>query len=600
MSLTAISLPKAKTLTDYVFDGCDKLVSASLPSATSIGTYVFNRCSSLSSVSVPSVIVVGNAAFSVCTNLSKIELPSATKIGDWAFVYCSALSAVYMPNVRNIGASSFAQCTQLSIVNFGSTPMASIPVISGDSFDDSVPKSCRFIIPLGMYDEWKASSGWSGLYSRGHKFEGYANAAALEAKARFHVIDNVEGQALDGAKNRIAFHYGSQLVWFTVGGEYGYDGERDVTILDGAVRFRHPDWMDMEFRTDPDEITVDNVGGIAEGAIYRLYAQTDSYDPENDSLHIGKLPVEGNLIIGVAQSKPYSVYRSCWWEDISATIEYTDEQGQERSFSATGFGELYCESYVSDGEVSNSWYLSTENCYIDIHAPGKSALEVEIGDGTEFSCRLFDILPEPTDAKITLHKNPDGDDLYVNFYPKITLYNPRTSEENVVEGKEQFVAQSTDHGEFCIYAYESEEGWTLSQLDMPYGVKMSFSSIYAKASRWTQILSGCAINDIYLEPGNGRSLGRIWVELSPLDVGTPCVVRIPEPSAYDKIRFARKFTILATGAGKLELLPYTDNDRFLLEKSDTLMLEDGNNVIDVTEEAENMFVVRRTCARERS
>ena len=46
-----------------------------------------------------------------------------------------------------------------------------------------MPTSCKFVIPIGMYDEWIAASGWSDLYSAGYKFEGYASTAQLANKA---------------------------------------------------------------------------------------------------------------------------------------------------------------------------------------------------------------------------------------------------------------------------------------------------------------------------------------------------------------------------------------------------------------------------------
>ena len=46
-----------------------------------------------------------------------------------------------------------------------------------------MPTSCKFIIPLGMYEEWIAESGWSDLYADGYKFEGYASTDQLADKA---------------------------------------------------------------------------------------------------------------------------------------------------------------------------------------------------------------------------------------------------------------------------------------------------------------------------------------------------------------------------------------------------------------------------------
>jgi hypothetical protein len=92
--------------------------------------------------------------------------------------------------VKSMGFSMFFGCSSLASIDFGSSPKSEVPSFPEDAFVD-VPNTCKFIIPLGMYDEWISASGWSGLYADGYKFEGYASTKQM------HDI----GQALEQAKN---------------------------------------------------------------------------------------------------------------------------------------------------------------------------------------------------------------------------------------------------------------------------------------------------------------------------------------------------------------------------------------------------------------
>ena len=182
ISFNSFSAPvTVKIIGDSAFFYCTSLTSVSLPSATIIKGSAFAECSSLTSVSLPSATSIEISVFSGCTSLETVNLPSATSVGDYAFAECSSLTSVSLPSATIIGYGAFNYCSSLSTVDFGSSPKSAVPSLFGVAFDE-VPTSCKFIIPLGMYDEWIAADGWAGMYAQGYKFEGYASTEQVKEK----------------------------------------------------------------------------------------------------------------------------------------------------------------------------------------------------------------------------------------------------------------------------------------------------------------------------------------------------------------------------------------------------------------------------------
>ena len=147
-----------------------------------IGDAAFRFCGFISSINLPSVTSTGVESFLYCSSLVSVNLPSATVIGEASFVECRKLTTLHLHSATSIGASAFYMCTSLTTIDFGSSPKSAVPSLSGSAFE-GVPTSCKFIIPLGMYDEWISASGWSDLYAQGYKFEGYASTAQIANKA---------------------------------------------------------------------------------------------------------------------------------------------------------------------------------------------------------------------------------------------------------------------------------------------------------------------------------------------------------------------------------------------------------------------------------
>lgn len=188
-SIRSISFPSVTSIGEGAFFYCGSLTSVYLPSATSIGDYAFESCDWITSVSFPSVTSIGENAFYYCDSLTIVNIPYATSIGNSAFESCGSLITVNLPYVTSIGNYAFAYCT-LTSVNFGSSPKPTVPSLGEYAFDE-VPNTCKFIIPLGMYDEWIAAPGWSDLYASGYKFEGYASTEQLKRLPTHETVTNV-------------------------------------------------------------------------------------------------------------------------------------------------------------------------------------------------------------------------------------------------------------------------------------------------------------------------------------------------------------------------------------------------------------------------
>ena len=157
-----------------------------------ISKNAFAYCDSLKSVNIPSATSIGDRAFNGCYSLKSVNLPSVINIESGGFYYCGSLESVNLPSVTSIGRDGFVGCRSLTVIDFGSSPKSAVPSVYANAFNN-VPTSCRFIIPLGMSDEWIAAEGWKELYAQGYKLEGYASTDDVNFKVaglRSEVQDN--------------------------------------------------------------------------------------------------------------------------------------------------------------------------------------------------------------------------------------------------------------------------------------------------------------------------------------------------------------------------------------------------------------------------
>lgn len=203
-SLEAINLPSVKSIggDEFIiygaFENCTSLTTVYLPSATNIAKESFAYCNALISISLPSATSIEVKVFDSCSSLTYVDIPSVAIIRNNAFYDCTSLATIKLPSVINIGEASFEGCTSLSTVDFGSSPRASVPSLPNtlDSFL-GVPVTCRFIIPLGMYDEWVNAYGWYDLYASDYKFEGYASIDDVKAQTPTQLSNGSEIRTAD-------------------------------------------------------------------------------------------------------------------------------------------------------------------------------------------------------------------------------------------------------------------------------------------------------------------------------------------------------------------------------------------------------------------
>lgn len=182
-SFTEFTAPiTVKIVGNSSFTSNVSLTTVNLPSATSIENYAFAYCSSLASINLPSAKSIGGNTFVGCDFIKSVSLPSATTINSGAFDSCLSLESVSIPSATSIGTYAFNGCGSLKTIDFGPSPKSAVPSLGSFAFE-GVPTSCKFIIPIGMYDEWISASMWSNLYAQGYKFEGYASTAQLANKA---------------------------------------------------------------------------------------------------------------------------------------------------------------------------------------------------------------------------------------------------------------------------------------------------------------------------------------------------------------------------------------------------------------------------------
>lgn len=158
-------------LGNNAFYGCANLTSITIPNGvTSIGSMAFNSCSSLTSITIPnSVTIIGTYAFYICSRLTSITIPDGvTSISNYAFASCSSLTSITMPNnVSGINSYAFYSDRSLQIVDFRSA--IKVPNVQSNSFSN-VPKTCKFIIPDSLYNNWIKATNWVSLYNNGYQF----------------------------------------------------------------------------------------------------------------------------------------------------------------------------------------------------------------------------------------------------------------------------------------------------------------------------------------------------------------------------------------------------------------------------------------------
>lgn len=196
-ALTDVNIPNAKISNDYVFYDCVNLRNINFSKeTTTVGNYIFYNCQNLTSIDLPNVVEIGSNAFNTCINLQNITIPKVTKLGAYAFSSCKSLTRVDISFVTNIGNSAFRNasglvnvklssattigtyvfynCTALQVVDFRSATQ--VPTLSNINAFNSVPTSCKFIIPDSLYDSWIVATNWVSYANKIIKASEYTEA----------------------------------------------------------------------------------------------------------------------------------------------------------------------------------------------------------------------------------------------------------------------------------------------------------------------------------------------------------------------------------------------------------------------------------------
>lgn len=113
--LTRVVAPKAVSVADACFEGCDAFVTLEAPNLTSIGGTAF-RGTPIRTIDSKKLTRVGQEAFAGCAELTSIDLSGAEEIGIGAFALCEKLTSVgSLGKAKNIGNGAFRECPVLQL-----------------------------------------------------------------------------------------------------------------------------------------------------------------------------------------------------------------------------------------------------------------------------------------------------------------------------------------------------------------------------------------------------------------------------------------------------------------------------------------------------
>ena len=119
-AIRTISLPFIAQMGEYVFSGCDGLISATVEEGWDVlPSRTFEGCDRLLEVSLPEGLTqIGKYAFASCPVLTECSMPSSLiVIDDYAFQNCIRLAEVELNDgLFEIGVSVFEGCEQLDDV----------------------------------------------------------------------------------------------------------------------------------------------------------------------------------------------------------------------------------------------------------------------------------------------------------------------------------------------------------------------------------------------------------------------------------------------------------------------------------------------------
>ena len=152
------------SFTEYALIQTYSLRHVTIPrGVTSTPNYMMYTCYGLQSVSAPKTFYAGKYAFYNCLSLRRIT-QSSTGFGEHAFT-STKLSSY---KIRGSSAyfsqqNSFSSCNAMAF--FDLTNVSAVPSLKNTNVFGYVDANFKIIVPDALYDEWIATTNWSGLAS---------------------------------------------------------------------------------------------------------------------------------------------------------------------------------------------------------------------------------------------------------------------------------------------------------------------------------------------------------------------------------------------------------------------------------------------------
>ena len=140
-------------ISDYVFDGCQKLEAVDLSNCRTIGKYAFQDCKKIQTVDLGEVVSIGESAFRSCLLLEEVGNISAfTTIPDYLFNNCPKLRNVLLPNVLSVGVAAFAGCKSMTEISLPlATSIGKAAFAECSSLETAYLPSCKTIADFSDY-----------------------------------------------------------------------------------------------------------------------------------------------------------------------------------------------------------------------------------------------------------------------------------------------------------------------------------------------------------------------------------------------------------------------------------------------------------------
>lgn len=141
---------------------------------------LFEECRSLTTVSFPAVRQVSENAFYMCIALTSVYLPVAQYLYAYAFMGCSALKKLDLPAVTSIQTGAFANCTGLEALILRS---GTVCTLGANAFSNSaIASGTGYIyVPSTLVNSYKTATNWYAHANQIRAIEDYPEICGTTA-----------------------------------------------------------------------------------------------------------------------------------------------------------------------------------------------------------------------------------------------------------------------------------------------------------------------------------------------------------------------------------------------------------------------------------